>query len=200
VGVVDREGHQARRLVAGVAEHQALVAGALVEVEAFAFIHALGDVGGLAVDRGEHRAALVVEADVGIVVADALDGLAGDVHVVDVGLGGDLAGDHHQAGGHQGLAGHPAAGSWARMASSTASEIWSATLSGWPSETDSEVNRYSLAMQRSSKAKIPSGSALPSLGISERRRFSSIFGRPGSLAALCPRPASCRINSAESQL
>src|SRR5271154_3548132 len=30
-------------------------------------------------------------------------------------------------------------GSAARMASSTASEIWSATLSGWPSETDSEV-------------------------------------------------------------
>jgi len=31
--------------------------------------------------------------------------------------------------------------SWARIASSTASEIWSAILSGWPSETDSEVNR-----------------------------------------------------------
>src|SRR3984957_10968806 len=31
-------------------------------------------------------------------------------------------------------------GSAARMPSSTASEIWSATLSGWPSETDSEVN------------------------------------------------------------
>src|SRR5690554_1454875 len=31
--------------------------------------------------------------------------------------------------------------SWARMASRTASEIWSAILSGWPSETDSEVNR-----------------------------------------------------------
>ena len=30
----------------------------------------------------------------------------------------------------------------ARMASSTASEIWSATLSGWPSVTDSDVNRW----------------------------------------------------------
>src|SRR5690606_41002824 len=30
---------------------------------------------------------------------------------------------------------------WARMASRTASEIWSAILSGWPSETDSEVKR-----------------------------------------------------------
>src|SRR3954447_21054987 len=35
-------------------------------------------------------------------------------------------------------------GSWARIASSTASEIWSATLSGWPSDTDSDVKRYSL--------------------------------------------------------
>src|SRR3979411_1954098 len=35
-------------------------------------------------------------------------------------------------------------GSWARIASSTASEIWSATLSGWPSDTDSDVNRKSL--------------------------------------------------------
>src|SRR5688500_18244277 len=34
--------------------------------------------------------------------------------------------------------------SCARIASSTASEIWSATLSGWPSETDSEVKRVLL--------------------------------------------------------
>src|SRR5690606_7609863 len=34
--------------------------------------------------------------------------------------------------------------SCSRIASSTASEIWSATLSGWPSETDSEVNRVLL--------------------------------------------------------
>ena len=34
-----------------------------------------------------------------------------------------------------------AALSFSRMASRTASEIWSATLSGWPSETDSEVKR-----------------------------------------------------------
>src|SRR5436190_13751119 len=32
-------------------------------------------------------------------------------------------------------------GSSASMASSTASEIWSATLSGWPGKTDSEVNK-----------------------------------------------------------
>jgi hypothetical protein len=31
------------------------------------------------------------------------------------------------------------------IASSTPSEIWSAILSGWPSVTDSDVNRYSLS-------------------------------------------------------
>src|SRR3954451_6660283 len=36
-------------------------------------------------------------------------------------------------------------GSSRRTASSTPSEIWSATLSGWPSVTDSDVNRNSLS-------------------------------------------------------
>src|SRR5579863_4973717 len=39
-------------------------------------------------------------------------------------------------------------GSAAMMASSTASEIWSATLSGCPSETDSEVNEKLLFMSQ----------------------------------------------------
>src|SRR3954464_10659292 len=39
-------------------------------------------------------------------------------------------------------------GSSAITASSTPSEIWSAILSGWPSVTDSEVNRYSLSDSR----------------------------------------------------
>src|SRR5215470_11227527 len=34
-----------------------------------------------------------------------------------------------------------ASGSLARIASRTPSEIWSASLSGWPSVTDSDVNR-----------------------------------------------------------
>src|SRR6186997_1384030 len=38
-----------------------------------------------------------------------------------------------------------AAGSTARMLSRMASEIWSHILSGWPSVTDSDVNRYSLS-------------------------------------------------------
>ena len=40
VGVIDRERHQHVGLVASVAEHQALIAGALVEIEPLAFVHA----------------------------------------------------------------------------------------------------------------------------------------------------------------
>ena len=36
-----------------------------------------------------------------------------------------------------------AVGSCVRIASKMLSETWSASLSGWPSETDSEVNKYS---------------------------------------------------------
>src|SRR4029079_13987807 len=40
-----------------------------------------------------------------------------------------------------------ASGSFDRNRSTIASEIWSATLSGWPSDTDSEVNRYELRIR-----------------------------------------------------
>ena len=102
---VDRHRHQARRLVAGVAEHQALVAGALVEVEALAFVDALRDVARLLAVGDDHGAAVGVEADLRIGVADALDGLARDVLEVDLRVGRDLAGEHHQVVLHQRLGG-----------------------------------------------------------------------------------------------
>src|SRR5437870_405211 len=45
-------------------------------------------------------------------------------------------------------------GSSARTASSTESEIWSATLSGWPSVTDSEVKRNSRVMARQATGRL----------------------------------------------
>ena len=53
VRVVDRRRHQFRRLAAGIAEHDALVAGALVLVAAG--IDALGDVGRLGVEKDLDR-------------------------------------------------------------------------------------------------------------------------------------------------
>jgi hypothetical protein len=128
--VVDRERHQRRRFVARVAEHQALVARALVQVVVGRAVHALRDVRRLAAVAHHDGAAVGVEAQLGIVVADASDRFARDARVVDVRAGGDLAGHHDEAGRHERLRGDPSRGSCSRIASSTASEIWSATLSG----------------------------------------------------------------------
>src|SRR3954454_2015039 len=54
-------------------------------------------------------------------------------------------------------------GSSAITASRTPSEIWSATLSGWPSVTDSDVKRYSLSV---------------STGVVIRRGRLAVGGRP----------------------
>ena len=95
---VDRQRHEAVGLGARVAEHHALVARALFEVQALAFVDALRDVGRLLVVGHEHGATLVVDAVVGVVVADLLDGVARDLLEVDDGAGGDLAGEHHETG------------------------------------------------------------------------------------------------------
>ncbi len=105
VRVMDGGGHQDRGLVAGIAEHQALVAGTLLEVQAAAFIDALGDVLALLAVADLHRAALVIDAVFAVVVADAAQGFARDLAVVDIGAGGDLAGQQHETRGAQGLGG-----------------------------------------------------------------------------------------------
>jgi hypothetical protein len=56
--------------VAGVAEHHALVACALLLVEALTLGDALRDVGGLLLDRHEDRAGAAVEAHARVRVAD----------------------------------------------------------------------------------------------------------------------------------
>ena len=85
---VDRQRHEHVGLVAGVAEHHPLVAGALlVELVVLAggagadllgVVDALGDVGRLLVERDHHAAGVAVVAERLAVVADAVDRLAGD--------------------------------------------------------------------------------------------------------------------------
>src|SRR5690606_10794655 len=98
VRIPDGRRHQVGRFVAGIAEHQALVARPLVQVVFRIAGDALGDVGRLLVVGDQHRATFVVDAVVGIVVADAANGVARHLDIVDVGLGGDFAGQHYQAG------------------------------------------------------------------------------------------------------
>ena len=107
VGVIDGRRHQHRCLVAGIAEHQALVARALVEVDAPTFVDALGDVLALLVIGHQHRAAFVIDAVIGVVVADALDGVASHLDVVDMSAGRDFAGQNDQPGVDQRFGGNP---------------------------------------------------------------------------------------------
>ena len=114
----DRERHQLRGVVAGVAEHQALVTGAaLVELvlggadpRLVAGVDTGGDVGGLGADGDLDAAGVTVEALVGGVVADLEDRLADDVGDGGVGGRAHLAGDHDEAGGQQRLDGHAQVG------------------------------------------------------------------------------------------
>ena len=103
VRVVNRRRHQFRGFVAGIAEHQALVAGTGVQVVVAGMVHALGDVIALLVIGDQHRAALVIDAVFGVVIANALDGVARNLDIVDMGVGGDFAGQHDQTGIGQGF-------------------------------------------------------------------------------------------------
>ena len=75
VGIIERRRHQLRRLAAGVAEHDALVARALVLVARG--VDALGDVGGLRVQQDFDLGVPPVEAV--LLIADVLDRLRATV-------------------------------------------------------------------------------------------------------------------------
>ena len=77
--------------VSSQAEHEALVAGAGLKRVVARLVDALLDVGGLLVVADQHGAAAVVDAVFGIVVADVLEGVAGDANVVDKGACRDFA-------------------------------------------------------------------------------------------------------------
>ena len=97
-----RSGHHLARLVAGVTEHDALVAGPLLLLGS---THdALVDVGRLLVDGRENAARIAIELILALGVTDPPDDAAGYALHIDIGLGTHLAGDDHQTGGAQRLA------------------------------------------------------------------------------------------------
>ena len=116
VGQRDGQRHQLGGLVAGVAEHHALIAGAVVQLIVAGFlglqrlVHAQRDVAGLLVDVGDDGAGIAVKAVGGVIVADVADHFAGDLGDVHIAGGGDLAHNVDQTGGSGGLAGHAAIG------------------------------------------------------------------------------------------
>ena len=115
---VNRERHQLGGVVARVAEHQALVAGALLVevVDSLAgavlerVVDALGDVGALRADRHADATRRAVETLLARVIADLEDRVAHDAGDVDPPGGGHLARDVHLTGRDEGLDGDAALG------------------------------------------------------------------------------------------
>ena len=157
VGVIDRRRHQVGRFAAGIAEHDALVAGAFFALPVGGIVDALGDIGRLAMQQHVDLGVLPVEA--GLLVADIVDGLAGrglelggidhretggvlyDLAVLALLQQGirhaHLARNHHPVGGRQRLAGdpngrrvHPGLLGFPENQVDDSSEIRSQTLSG----------------------------------------------------------------------
>ena len=99
VGQRDRGRHQLLGLVTGVPEHHALVAGAPC-------VHAERNITRLFVNAGNYGAGVGIKSIKRAVVADRGNDSPHQGLEINVGLGGDFAGDHDQTGGGQGLTGH----------------------------------------------------------------------------------------------
>src|SRR5579872_56863 len=107
VRVLDGRGHELGRLIRGIAEHEALVAGALLLVQPVSFVHTLGDVGALALDGREHRARGRIESHRRVDVTDVPDRLPNHLREVDLGGRRDLARNDHHSGLGERLASDP---------------------------------------------------------------------------------------------
>ena len=116
LGQRQRQGHQLRRLIAGVAEHHTLIARAVVQLGFLVvfvfqrFVHAQGDVGGLLINGGNHAAGITVKAVFSPVIADLPDNLPGNLVNVHIAACGNLTHNVDQTGAGCGLAGDPALG------------------------------------------------------------------------------------------
>ena len=112
----DGQRHQLRRFIAGITEHHALIAGAVIQLAVAGLfrlqgsVNAHGDVAGLLVDVGDNAAGIAVKAVLGAVIADLTHHLAGDLGNIHIAGGGDLTHDMDQTGGSGGFTGHAAIG------------------------------------------------------------------------------------------
>ena len=98
VGIGNREGHQDIGFVAGITEHQALVTGSLISIQALALVHALGDIDRLFVQGDHHRAARVVKAHLRGVVSNVLDGVPHGLCQINLRVARDFSSDDGEPG------------------------------------------------------------------------------------------------------
>ena len=101
---IERHRHQVLCLVAGIAEHHALVAGTLFVL--IAIVHTTVDIVALLMDGGQYAARVAVELVLGLGVPYALDGVAGYGLQVDILAAAHFAHDDYLTRGDKRLAGH----------------------------------------------------------------------------------------------
>lgn len=95
----------AKNLLCSITEHDALVTGTdILNVERF-LDETLSDIRRLLLDGDHNVASLVVKALGGVIVSNLLNGVADDLLIIKVSLGGDLAKHHDHAGFGGGFAG-----------------------------------------------------------------------------------------------
>jgi hypothetical protein len=99
MGELDRHGHQFLGFIAGEPKHQALVARSTG-------IHAHGDVRRLPLHHAHDGAGIRVVAVLRAIVADAANGAAYQLVVIDLRAGGDFTSDYRHAGGDERFASH----------------------------------------------------------------------------------------------
>jgi hypothetical protein len=97
VGELKSKGEELRGLISGIAEHDTLVTSAEI-LKSLIVVKTLSDIRGLLLNSDEQVEGLIVEAFLGAVVTDVLDGITDNLLVVDVGTGGDLSEDHDHTG------------------------------------------------------------------------------------------------------
>ena len=113
VRVGDRGGHERGSLAHGVAEHDALITGALLGglfAVSGSGVDALGDVGGLLADRVEEEEGVRIEFAVGIRVADLDHGGFDDLAVIELRTGRDLTAENDDVVFHHRFTGDPRSG------------------------------------------------------------------------------------------
>ena len=107
MGEQNRHRHQFRGLVAGIAEHDPLIAGPLVLEHPFTFGNPHGNIRRLLVDRGKYSAGFPVKPHGRVIIADLPDGLTNNGGHVCIGCGGYLAGNNRHTGCYHGFTGNP---------------------------------------------------------------------------------------------
>lgn len=103
VSELESEGEELRGLIGSITEHDTLVTSTKL-LKGLFVVQTLSNIGGLLLNGDEQVEGLVVETLGRVIVTNVLDGIADNLLVVELGLGGDLTENHDHTSLGGGLA------------------------------------------------------------------------------------------------